>query len=161
MPPTTNQDLERKIDILTVRLDNFAANVQDRFDTVEVKVDKLSEAIYGNGEPGLKEQVRSVVKVVDEFRVDGTPKLRSISDKIDGRIERLESIHAACPIADLKTEVEKIKSAGKSASGQSRGSAYVTWQWILEKTILPVLITFVAWFLFTILPELVRGIPHP
>lgn len=94
----TNQDIATKLDTLS-------ETVNLRLGRIESNLEKLNAAVYGNGEPGLKEQVRSVGKIVDEFKTGGTPALRDVAE----RVKHIEETHAACPVIQLEKTIEDIE----------------------------------------------------
>lgn len=152
MTTVTNQDLATKLDTLTEVMNL-------RLGRVEKSLDKVNEAIYGNGEPGLKERVNAVEQATTIMVTEGSRPLKDISQ----RVALLENTHAVCPIVDVERAVIEMKArddaAAKAKPNGDKSSAYITWQWVLEKTLLPIVITFMAWFLFTVLPQLLQHIP--
>lgn len=72
-------------------------------------------------------------------------------DKMDNRLRAVEVALAA------HTAVENTKPIRKEGEPEEDPEAkgLVTWTWIRDKLVQPILIMFVAWFLLTILPRLI------
>jgi hypothetical protein len=94
----TNLDIMKK-------LEEIASDTDTRLATMEQSLKKLNEAVYGNGEPGIKERIREHEKVIAEITSGGTQPLRAAVE----RIKRLEETHAVCPIVRIDRMVDDIE----------------------------------------------------
>lgn len=73
-------------------------------------------------------------------------------DRMDARLRAVEIALAA------HTAIEKtkpIKNDNDDPDDNADAKGLVTWTWIRDKLVQPILIMFVAWFLLTILPRLI------
>lgn len=85
-------------------------------------------------------------------KVDG--KLEELSRQMGNVLERMDDIE------------ERERSAKKNGNGSNNGNGtakadgnQVTFTWILEKAGLPLGLGFMYWFLFTVLPNILKGAP--
>lgn len=64
-------------------------------------------------------------------------------------------------IPGLVTEVALIKSSVRELTEDhiKDFSQSITWKWILDKALFPIITAFILWLLFTILPDLVKMTP--
>lgn len=69
------------------------ARIDERMTTVEANMEKIMKALYGNGEPGIRETTRDLAK----------------------RMAAIEEKDKTCPINRVATDVEAIKDAHKEA----------------------------------------------
>jgi hypothetical protein len=99
----TNLDIMKK-------LDEIAVDTDARLATMEQSLKKLNEAVYGNGEPGLKEKQRDHEKRLADIEAKGPEPIREVTKAIADRVAVLEQTHAVCPIVRIDkaiTEIEK------------------------------------------------------
>lgn len=83
----------------------------------------------------------------------GTMKtLTTRVEKVELRIEELDKKNYPPAPAD-----DKAKDAERAAKDVEKHA--ITWQWVVEKLAVPLSTAFLLWFLFTLLPELVKGLP--
>lgn len=102
MAQVTNQQL----------LDEIRESREDsniRFQIMEQTLKKLNEAMYGNGEPGVKERLRAHEKRLVDIEVKGPEPVREATKTLADRLATLEQTHAVCPIMRLEKSVEDIE----------------------------------------------------
>lgn len=69
-----------------VKVESMLAVMDERGERMEKVLDKLFEAIYGNGEPGLKESVRA----------------------ISGRLGIVENKEDTCPLRKMQPQIDEL-----------------------------------------------------
>ena len=70
------------------RLENFEKRMDDKFEAINESLKRDYKIIYGNGQPGLIQQVQELIHDVDELKKK-TNKLEPLSE----RIQTLENLH--------------------------------------------------------------------
>jgi hypothetical protein len=129
-------DIAELFRIVNSKLDTVIATqaaVDSRLENLEKQAGETTRTLRGfNGTPGLVTQV-----AVLESTVKAVPCIKAG--------------HPPCEDNAKPAHLPAPNSQGDGGRGAS--STYISWQWAAEKLIVPVMVTFVAWFLFTILPQ--------
>ena len=99
-PNTSNAELGRKIDGVVEMLGAMG----QRINAIEAQQTKVIEAIYGNGGPGIKEQLRNHEATIKQMNLVGGPKVRAL----DEDVKSLLTTHQECNISEVQKQLEKI-----------------------------------------------------
>lgn len=70
------------------RLENFEKRMDDKFESINESLKRDYKIIYGNGQPGLMQQVQDLTHDVEELKKK-TEKL----EPLPARIQTLENLH--------------------------------------------------------------------
>jgi len=103
-PTTTNAEIGRKLDLLAENFAAHSSNINARLTAIESQTSKLSEAMFGNGGPGVKEQIRRHTEIIETMNVKGGEKVQAIEDDLD----RMLTQHAGCNIGEVVEQVKEI-----------------------------------------------------
>jgi tetrahydromethanopterin S-methyltransferase subunit G len=74
------------------RLENFEKRMDDKFEVINESLKRDYKILYGNGQPGLVQQVQDLTHARDEMKkqLDGLEKKL---EALPGRIQTLENYH--------------------------------------------------------------------
>jgi tetrahydromethanopterin S-methyltransferase subunit B len=85
---------EKKLLIrIAERLENFEKRMDDKFDVINESLKRDYKIIYGNGQPGLVQQVQELHHIAEDLKT----KLSALEKKVEalpGRIQNLENYHS-------------------------------------------------------------------
>ena len=85
---------EKKLLIrIAERLESFEKRMDDKFEVINESLKRDYKIIYGNGQPGLVQQVQELNHIAEDLK----SKLSAIEKKVEalpGRIQTLENYHA-------------------------------------------------------------------
>lgn len=74
------------------RLENFEKRMDDRLDVINESLKRDYKILYGNGQPGLMQQVQDLIHDVSDIK----SQLKAAKEKLEalpGRIQTLENYH--------------------------------------------------------------------
>lgn len=115
----------------------------------------------GNGD--FEEQTLSILDAIRVDVAEGNVKLENIENKVAG-LDR--TIRGSNGNKGLVTEVAVLESilsdhvgedshADEKIKKDKDPSKYITWNWIVDKGVMPVIIASVVWLLLEVLPNVV------
>ena len=75
------------------RLENFEKRMDDKFEVINESLKRDYKIIYGNGQPGLMQQVQELIHARDEMKKQIAGQEEKL-ENLPARIQTLENYHA-------------------------------------------------------------------
>lgn len=116
----------------------------------------------------FEEKTLSILDAIQDDIAEGNLKLENIEDKVQ---ELDRTIRGSNGNRGLVTEVAVLQAQVADHVGEDSHedakikegkdpSKYITWSWLVDKGVMPILVAFTVWFLLQVLPNLMAQLSN-